>query len=71
MLRHGRGIVYVTLIDERIRELGIPLVPEENSRLAGLLCGASFSVSLEGVHGVSRAGTSAHDSGGDRGHDQT
>ena len=56
MLRHGRGIVYVTLVDERIRELGIPMVPEENSRLAGLLCGASFSVRLEGVHGVSAQG---------------
>ena len=56
MLHHGRGIIYVTLTDERIRELGIPMVPEENSRLAGLLCGASFSVSLEGVHGVSAQG---------------
>ncbi|MET0644670.1 MAG: 3,4-dihydroxy-2-butanone-4-phosphate synthase, partial [Candidatus Binatia bacterium] len=35
MLHHGRGIIYVTLTDERIRELGIPLVPEENSSLAG------------------------------------
>jgi 3,4-dihydroxy 2-butanone 4-phosphate synthase/GTP cyclohydrolase II len=51
-----RGIIYVTLIDERIRELGIPMIAEENSRLAGLLCGASFSVRLEGVHGVSAQG---------------
>ncbi len=56
LLQHGRGIVYVTLIDERIRELGIPMIAEENSRLAGLLCGASFSVRLEGVHGVSAQG---------------
>jgi 3,4-dihydroxy 2-butanone 4-phosphate synthase/GTP cyclohydrolase II len=56
MLHHGRGIIYVTLTDERIRELGIPMVPEENSSLAGLLCGASFSVKLEGVHGVSARG---------------
>ena len=56
MLHHGRGIIYVTLIDERIRELGIPMIPEENSLLAGLLCGASFSVRLEGVHGVSAEG---------------
>lgn len=56
MLRHGRGIVYVTLTDERIRELGIPMIAEENSRLSGLLCGASFSVALEGVHGVSAQG---------------
>jgi 3,4-dihydroxy 2-butanone 4-phosphate synthase/GTP cyclohydrolase II len=56
MLHHGRGIIYVTLTDERIRELGIPMVSEENSSLAGLLCGASFSVRLEGVHGVSAQG---------------
>jgi 3,4-dihydroxy 2-butanone 4-phosphate synthase/GTP cyclohydrolase II len=56
MIRYGRGIVYVTLVDERIRELGIPMISEENSRLAGLLCGASFSVRLEGVHGVSAEG---------------
>jgi 3,4-dihydroxy 2-butanone 4-phosphate synthase/GTP cyclohydrolase II len=56
MLSHARGIVYVTLTDERIRELGIPLVPEENSRLRGLLCGASFTIRLEGVHGVSAQG---------------
>jgi 3,4-dihydroxy 2-butanone 4-phosphate synthase/GTP cyclohydrolase II len=56
MLRHGRGILYVTLTDERIRELSIPMIAEANSRLAGLLCGASFSVTLEGVHGVSAQG---------------
>ncbi len=56
MLHHGRGIVYLTLLDERIRELGIPLVPEENSLLSGLLCGASFTISLDGVHGVSAQG---------------
>src|SRR4029453_14445843 len=56
MIQHGRGIIYVTLTDERIRELGIPMLAEENSPLAGLLCGASFSVKLEGVHGVSARG---------------
>jgi 3,4-dihydroxy 2-butanone 4-phosphate synthase / GTP cyclohydrolase II len=56
MIQHGRGIIYVTLTDERIRELGIPMIPEANSPLAGLLCGASFSVKLEGVHGVSAQG---------------
>ncbi len=56
MMHHGRGIIYVTLTDERIRELGIPMIPEENSPLAGLICGASFSISLAGVHGVSAQG---------------
>jgi len=56
MLQHGRGIIYVTLTDQRIRELGIALIPEQNSSIGGLLCGAPFSVSLEGVHGVSAQG---------------
>ncbi len=56
MMHYGRGIIYVTLTDERIRELCIPMVPEENSMLSGLLCGASFSVNLPGVHGVSAQG---------------
>ena len=56
MMHHGRGIIYVTLTDERVRELGVPLVPEENSRLSGLLCGAAFSVNLPGVHGISAQG---------------
>ena len=56
MMHHGRGIIYITLTDERIRELCIPMIPEENSRLSGLLCGASFSVNLPGVHGVSAQG---------------
>jgi 3,4-dihydroxy 2-butanone 4-phosphate synthase/GTP cyclohydrolase II len=56
MMHHGRGIIYVTLTDERIRELCIPMAPEENSPLSGLLCGASFSINLPGVHGVSAQG---------------
>ena len=44
MMHHGRGIIYVTLTDERIRELCIPMVSAENSLLSGLLSGASFSV---------------------------
>lgn len=56
MMHHGRGIIYVTLTEDRIRELGVPLVPEENSPLSGLLSGAAFSVNLPGVHGVSAQG---------------
>jgi 3,4-dihydroxy 2-butanone 4-phosphate synthase/GTP cyclohydrolase II len=56
MMHHGRGLIYVNLTDERIRELSLPLVPEENSPLSGLLCGASFTVPLAGVHGVSAQG---------------
>jgi 3,4-dihydroxy 2-butanone 4-phosphate synthase/GTP cyclohydrolase II len=56
MTRLGRGIIYVTLTDERIREIGISMIPSENSRLGGLICGAAFSIALEGVHGVSAQG---------------
>jgi 3,4-dihydroxy 2-butanone 4-phosphate synthase / GTP cyclohydrolase II len=56
MTRLGRGIIYVTLTDERIREIGILMIPSENSLLGGLICGAAFSIALEGVHGVSAQG---------------
>jgi 3,4-dihydroxy 2-butanone 4-phosphate synthase / GTP cyclohydrolase II len=56
MLHHGRGVIYLALTDDRIRELGILLIPPENSTFAGLLFGAAFSVRLEGVHGISAQG---------------
>lgn len=56
MSREGRGIIYVTLTDERIREIGIPMIPSENSPLAGLICGAAFTIALDGIHGVSAQG---------------
>src|SRR5690242_16015056 len=56
MLRYGRGVIYLALTEERIRELGIVLIPPENSTFAGLLFGAAFSVHLEGVHGISAKG---------------
>ena len=56
MLRYGRGVIYLALTDERIRELGIVLIPPESSTFAGLLFGAAFSVHLEGVHGISAKG---------------
>src|ERR1044071_1926597 len=56
MLRYGRGVIYLALTEERIRELGIVLIPPENSTFAGLLFGAAFSIHLEGVHGISAKG---------------
>ena len=56
MLHHGRGVIYLALTDERIRELGILLIPPENSSFVGLLFGAAFSVRLDGVHGISASG---------------
>lgn len=56
MLHHGRGVIYLALTEERIRELGILLIPQENSRLGSHLFGASFTVPLEGAHGISARG---------------
>jgi 3,4-dihydroxy 2-butanone 4-phosphate synthase/GTP cyclohydrolase II len=56
MLHHGRGVIYLALTEERIRELGILLIPQESSRLGGHLFGASFTVPFEGVHGISAQG---------------
>lgn len=56
MLHHGRGVIYLALTEERIRELGILLIPQESSSFGGHLFGASFSVRCEGEHGVSARG---------------
>jgi 3,4-dihydroxy 2-butanone 4-phosphate synthase / GTP cyclohydrolase II len=56
ILHHGRGVIYLALTEERIRELGILLMPHENSRLGGHLFGASFTIPLDGVHGISARG---------------
>src|ERR687898_2130030 len=56
MLHHGRGVIYLALTEERIRELGIPLTPQDGSGLSVHQYGAAFSVRLEGVHGVSAQG---------------
>jgi len=56
MLHHGRGVIYLALTEERIRELGILLIPQESSQLSGHLFGASFTIRAEGVHGVSAQG---------------
>ena len=56
MLHHGRGVIYLALTEERIRELGILLIPQESSRLGGHLFGASFTIRAEGIHGVSAQG---------------
>ncbi len=66
MLRYGRGIVYVTLVDERIRELGIPMVPEEEQPTGGVALRRVFFGQFGRRARSFRTGTSAHDSGGDR-----
>jgi 3,4-dihydroxy 2-butanone 4-phosphate synthase/GTP cyclohydrolase II len=56
MLRYGRGTIYLALTEERIRELGILLIPQESGSLSRLVFGAAFTVHLEGVHGISAKG---------------
>jgi 3,4-dihydroxy 2-butanone 4-phosphate synthase/GTP cyclohydrolase II len=56
MLHHGRGTIYLALTEERIRELGILLIPHESGSLSRLVFGAAFTVHLEGVHGISAKG---------------
>jgi 3,4-dihydroxy 2-butanone 4-phosphate synthase/GTP cyclohydrolase II len=56
MLHHGRGVIYLALTEERIRELGILLIPQESSSFMGHLFGAAFTAPLDGVHGVSAKG---------------
>jgi 3,4-dihydroxy 2-butanone 4-phosphate synthase/GTP cyclohydrolase II len=56
MLHHGRGVIFLTLTEERIRELGILLIPQESGSVGGHFFGVPFSVRLEGVNGVSAVG---------------
>ena len=56
ILHHGRGVIYLALSEERIRQLGILLIPHESSTFSGHLFGAAFSARLEGVPAVSAAG---------------
>jgi 3,4-dihydroxy 2-butanone 4-phosphate synthase/GTP cyclohydrolase II len=56
MAKHGRGLICLTLTEERVRELQLPMMVGENqSRL-----GTAFTVSIEARRGVS-TGISAHD----------
>jgi 3,4-dihydroxy 2-butanone 4-phosphate synthase / GTP cyclohydrolase II len=56
MLHHGRGVIYLALTEERIRELGILLIPQDSTSFVGHLFGAAFSVRLEGIQGISAKG---------------
>jgi 3,4-dihydroxy 2-butanone 4-phosphate synthase/GTP cyclohydrolase II len=56
MARFGRGLICLSLTEERCRQLGLPMMVDENtSRL-----GTAFTVSIEARHGVT-TGISAHD----------
>jgi 3,4-dihydroxy 2-butanone 4-phosphate synthase / GTP cyclohydrolase II len=56
MARHGRGLICLTLTEERIQRLGLPMMVQENRAAMG----TAFTVSIEARHGVT-TGISAAD----------
>ncbi len=56
MARYGRGLICLTLTEERIEKLGLPMMVEKNRAPMG----TAFTVSIEARHGVS-TGISAAD----------
>jgi 3,4-dihydroxy 2-butanone 4-phosphate synthase/GTP cyclohydrolase II len=56
MARYGRGLICLTLTEERIARLQLPMMVAENRSSMG----TAFTVSIEARHGVS-TGISAHD----------
>src|SRR3990167_4646735 len=60
MLLYGRGLVCLGLTEERMRQLGIPLMVQESGSAVGNLFGASISVrgdASSGASAMSRART--------------
>jgi 3,4-dihydroxy 2-butanone 4-phosphate synthase/GTP cyclohydrolase II len=56
MARHGRGLICLTLTEERIQRLALPMMVHENRSSMG----TAFTVSIEARHGVT-TGISAQD----------
>jgi 3,4-dihydroxy 2-butanone 4-phosphate synthase/GTP cyclohydrolase II len=56
MLSHGRGLIYLTLTEERMRQLGIPLMVQPSSSASGNPVGASFDAKAGTDSGVSAMG---------------
>jgi 3,4-dihydroxy 2-butanone 4-phosphate synthase / GTP cyclohydrolase II len=56
MARYGRGLICLTLTEERVAQLGLPMMVTENRAPLG----TAFTVSIEARHGVS-TGISAAD----------
>lgn len=56
MAKHGRGMICVPTTDERLRELGLPMMVERNTAKLG----TAFTISVDAVHGTT-TGISAHD----------
>ncbi|MDA8171279.1 MAG: bifunctional 3,4-dihydroxy-2-butanone-4-phosphate synthase/GTP cyclohydrolase II [Nitrospiraceae bacterium] len=56
MAKHGRGLVCLTLVPERVRQLSLPMMTDTNTSSFG----TAFTVSIEAKKGVT-TGISAHD----------
>src|SRR3954465_3897797 len=56
MIRHARGLVCLTLSEERCEQLALPMMPTRN----GTSFGTNFTVSIEAAEGVT-TGISAAD----------
>jgi 3,4-dihydroxy 2-butanone 4-phosphate synthase/GTP cyclohydrolase II len=56
MARHGRGLICLALTEEKLKELGIPMMVHDNTSRFG----TAFTVSIEAKKGVT-TGISAHD----------
>ena len=60
MMLQGRGLIYLTLTEERMKYLGIPLMVQESSSAVGSAFGASISLRADsgsGASAMSRART--------------
>ena len=55
MLLYGRGLICLTLTEERMRHLGIPLMVQESSSQLGGSLGASISLRADASSGASAA----------------
>jgi 3,4-dihydroxy 2-butanone 4-phosphate synthase/GTP cyclohydrolase II len=58
MAKHGRGLVCLALTEERVRQLGLPLMVPEQANTSNF--GTAFTVSIEAAQGVT-TGISARD----------
>ncbi len=58
MVRYGRGLVCLALAEEKVRQLGLPLMVPEQSNTSSF--GTAFTVSIEAARGVT-TGISAKD----------
>ncbi len=56
MAKHARGLICLSMTEEQVRRLGLPMMVQENESTYS----TAFTVSIEAAHGVS-TGISAHD----------